>query len=119
MKTMNVLKVINVVDFCQNRLGSASFGFPSFSFSSTHSELAMTAAKKMRRTKSKEKTGHKVCLHLLDMLAEDQPSEAFHRSVDQRSSNGKYSTKEDNLWFGATIPNLFHKESSQQISLSF
>ncbi|MBL4680104.1 MAG: hypothetical protein JKY88_05185 [Pseudomonadales bacterium] len=114
MKAMNVLKVINVIDFCQNRFGSTPFCFPS-----THSELAMTAAKKMRRTKSKEKTGHKVCLHLLDMLAEDQPSEAFRRGVDERSGKGKYSTKEDNLWFGATIPNLFNKESSRQISLSF
>ncbi len=41
-----------------------------------HSELAMRAAKQMRRSKHKVKTGHKVCHHLLQMINQsvDQPA---------------------------------------------
>ena len=49
-----------------------------------HSELAMQAARKMRRTRQKQKTGQIVCHHLKMMLASDD--NAIHRpvpSVDQ------------------------------------
>lgn len=36
-----------------------------------HSELAMQAARKMRRTKQKLKTGQEICHHLRMMLASD------------------------------------------------
>ncbi len=36
-----------------------------------HSELAMQAAKKMRQTNQKRKTGHLVCQHLQMMLEND------------------------------------------------
>lgn len=104
----NFLKVINVIDFCQNRFG----------LSSTHSELAMTAAKKMSRTKLKEKTGHKVCRHLLDMLAEDQPDSDFCTSVDKGANSSH--VKEDKFWFGTNlIAHLSKADNSGQISLSF
>ena len=38
-----------------------------------HSEMAMHAAKKMRRSKQKQKTGRDVCHHLRMMLAANEP----------------------------------------------
>jgi|APSaa5957512535_1039671.scaffolds.fasta_scaffold242994_1 hypothetical protein len=38
-----------------------------------HSEMAMHAAKKMRRSKQKQKTGRVVCHHLRMMLAANEP----------------------------------------------
>jgi len=106
---MKVLKVINVIDFCQNR----------FSSPSAHSDLAMLAAKKMSKTRSKVKTGHKVCRHLLDMLAEDQTDSGFNTRL---STNLNTSTvKEDSFWFNAilTVPSFTKAENNGQISLSF
>ena len=37
----------------------------------SHSEKAMRLAKKMRRTRQKEKTGHVICHHLRMMLTEE------------------------------------------------
>ena len=49
--------------------------------SAEHSELAMKAAKRMRRTKYKEKTGHKVCHHLLEMIRESSESQPAPRTA--------------------------------------
>ena len=49
--------------------------------SAEHSELAMRAAKRMRRTKYKEKTGHKVCHHLLEMIRESAESQPAPRTA--------------------------------------
>lgn len=46
-----------------------------------YSELAMRAAKRMRRTKQKEKTGHTVCRHLLDMISETEDHQPAPRTV--------------------------------------
>lgn len=40
-----------------------------------HSIMAMQAAKRMRSSKQKRKTGHVVCHHLRMMLAADEPVE--------------------------------------------
>jgi hypothetical protein len=50
-----------------------------------HSELAMQAAKRMRSTRQKRKTGQQVCHHLRMMLASD-PSP---RTSPRRSSPGR------------------------------
>ena len=42
-----------------------------------HSEMAMHAAKKMRRSKQKQKTGRDVCHHLRMMLAANEPVVPF------------------------------------------
>ena len=42
-------------------------------FGMDHSELAMQAAKRMRRSKQKQKTGRVVCHHLRMMLVTDRP----------------------------------------------
>ena len=41
-----------------------------------HSELAMAAAKKMRRSRQKQKTGQEVCHHLKMMLSSEPPRSA-------------------------------------------
>lgn len=46
-----------------------------------HSELAMKAARRMRRTKHKVKTGHKVCHHLLEMIRSSEDSQPSARSA--------------------------------------
>lgn len=48
----------------QNRLSSAPL---------RHSQLAMSAAKRMSRARKKERVGRVVCHHLLKMLASDTP----------------------------------------------
>lgn len=47
-------------------MGSSVIGF-------NHSMMAMNAAKRMRRSKQKQKTGHVVCHHLRMMLAAEDP----------------------------------------------
>jgi len=42
-------------------------------FGMDHSKMAMQAAKRMRRSKQKQKTGRVVCHHLRMMLVTDQP----------------------------------------------
>ena len=49
----------------QNRLSSAPL---------RHSQLAMSAAKRMSRARKKERVGRVVCHHLLKMLASDTPA---------------------------------------------
>ena len=49
--------------------------------SNHHSELAMKAARRMRRTKHKVKTGHKVCHHLLEMIRSSEDSQPSARSA--------------------------------------
>lgn len=58
----------------------------------THSVLAMRAAKRMRRSKHKVKTGHTVCQHLLLMINEPdsrQPepraSRRFHEMAGEQN----------------------------------
>ena len=46
-----------------------------------HSVLAMRAARGMRRSSHKEKTGRIICRHLLDMLAENQGDMRVNRTV--------------------------------------
>ncbi|HJP50631.1 MAG: hypothetical protein QGH99_05540 [Pseudomonadales bacterium] len=70
---------------------------------SGHSELAMKAAKRMTRTRHKEKTGHIVCQHLLGMLAE----EPEFRQCQRATRRG---------WVGSLAVNT---ERECQYSLSF
>ena len=48
-----------------------------------HSALAMRAAKRMRRSKHKEKTGHKVCHHLLEMIREASDAQPSPRAAQR------------------------------------
>lgn len=50
-----------------------------------HSLLAMEAARKMRRTRQKRKTGQEICHHLKRMLAEPLPETAPDRSARSKS----------------------------------
>jgi len=66
--------------------------FQQKSLANTHSVLAMRAAKRMRRSKHKVKTGHTVCLHLLLMINEPdsrQPepraSRRFHEMAGEQN----------------------------------
>ena len=54
--------IVEIVDVCDGTVNARY-----------HSELAMQAARKMRRTRQKLKTGQLVCHHLRLMLASDKP----------------------------------------------
>jgi len=74
-----------------------------------HSELAMKAAKRMRRSSHKEKTGHTVCQHLLEMLADNQ--------VDLDRRTRRYQGRSINFNQNSRIDS--GKSDAAQISLSF
>ena len=52
-----------------------------------HSILAMEAARKMRRTRQKRKTGQEVCHHLKMMLAEPLPAPERNRRRSESQFN--------------------------------
>ncbi|HIG40455.1 MAG: hypothetical protein ABGY96_28740 [bacterium] len=58
-----------------------------------HSELAMKAAKRMPRSRQKEKNGRIICQHLLEMLADEstaaKPGSRHGHGRDQ-STLGRY-----------------------------
>jgi hypothetical protein len=58
----------------QNRLSSAPL---------RHSQLAMSAAKRMSRARKKERVGRVVCHHLLQMLASDASVGGTRAAVNQ------------------------------------
>jgi len=84
-----------------------------------HSQLAMSAAKRMPRARKKERVGRVVCHHLLQMLASDTPvavnqSDFELAAVDAsrlRSSNDL----KDHL---SLVPAQSGSNSEQQYSLS-
>ncbi len=85
-----------------------------------HSELAMRAAKRMRRTKHKVKTGHKVCHHLLEMIRESDDAQPVPR-VAQR-----YHGLRHNLATDSSQPQVevtakvdWSSANDRQFSLSF
>ena len=118
------MKIIDVLDFYENRIGSV------FSQSS-HSDLAMAAAKKMRKTRSKEKTGHLVCVHLLGMLSDEKSNAelsssgvaSFRRSLSsknilssKRGPEGQHGVLENTgFWLGS---NFIKSGDGRQFSLS-
>lgn len=53
-----------------------------------HSELAMAAAKKMRRSRQKQKTGQEVCHHLKMMLSSEPPRSAGRNRQEPQYSLG-------------------------------
>ena len=61
----------------QNKLESAPL---------RHSQLAMSAAKRMPRARKKERVGRVVCHHLLQMLASETPV-----AVNQASLNWRHT----------------------------
>ena len=70
-------KAVDTVDSSKRVSAAASKGA---SVAQYHSELAMQAARRMRRTRQKQKTGQEVCHHLRMMLtSEPAPS----READQ------------------------------------
>lgn len=92
--------------------------------SSEHSELAMRAAKQMRRTRHKVKTGHKVCHHLLQMINEsvDQPApRTARRYHGLKHSLSKHSVSGDTLGGAVTrTENLnLSPANDRQFSLAF
>ena len=54
-----------------------------------HSELAMRAAKRMPRSRQKEKNGRIICQHLLEMLAEATATE-YGNATDPDRGMGRY-----------------------------
>lgn len=112
------MKIIDVLDFYENRIGSV------FSQSS-HSDLAMAAAKKMRKTRSKEKTGHLVCVHLLDMLSDEKSNAelssssaaSFRRSLSSKRApeDQQGVLEKTGFWLGS---NFIKSGDGRQFSLS-
>ncbi len=58
-------------------------------FGMDHSRMAMQAAKRMRRSKQKQKTGRVVCHHLRMMLVTDQPVPRSFLSGNPPKTNEK------------------------------
>ena len=104
------MKVINVLDFYENRIGSRSPESKIDQALRVHSDLAMAAAKKMRRSRCKEKTGHLVCAHWLDMLSEEKALvSAPHAASSIKASSVKTSRTRE----------LFTRESSSKMVEDF
>lgn len=68
-------KAIEVIELASSDVSAAASGFAS-NTAKYHSVLAMEAARKMRRTRQKKKTGQEVCHHLKMMLSTEPVSEA-------------------------------------------
>ncbi|MFT5208660.1 MAG: hypothetical protein ACI9CE_000374 [Flavobacterium sp.] len=130
------MKIINVLDFYENNILKKGFLDKHFLdkrlgsvFSpSSHSDLAMAAAKKMRKTRSKEKTGHLVCVHLLDMLSDEKSSTALlspgalssstlspRARSSKRRPEGQGVLEKTGFWLGA---NFIKSGDGRQFSLS-
>lgn len=56
-----------------------------------HADLAMKAARRMARTRSKVKVGHEVCHHLLRMLDGEFVSSAAETSAKRGEATDQYS----------------------------
>lgn len=75
----------------------------------SHSELAMRAAKGMRRSRHKEKTGRVICQHLLKMLAsanDSAPGGSGERRGPSEEPKARKARKEP-------------KENTEQMPLGF
>ena len=99
-------KIINVLDFYEHRMGSPSSIDDSLK---NHSELAMAAAKKMRKSRCKEKTGHLVCTHLLEMLSDNND---FNKTATTEISD---TFEETGFWLGSSF---IKSGDGRQFSLS-
>jgi hypothetical protein len=99
--------------------------FQQKSLAKNHSVLAMRAAKQMRRSKHKVKTGHTVCRHLLLMINEPdslQPepraSRRFHEMAGEHSfgqkSMGPQSSRPQNTGQLVGVTDLFSLQAIQQ-----
>ncbi|MFN3238972.1 MAG: hypothetical protein ACE37D_18180 [Pseudomonadales bacterium] len=86
-----------------------------------HSELAMRAAKRMRRTRHKAKTGHTVCHHLLQMINEsvDQPAPRPARRYHGLKHNPQVGTQQIALPELDTVPRDWVPANDRQFSLAF
>lgn len=88
-----------------------------------HSQLAMSAARRMPRARKKERVGRVVCHHLLQMLASETPvavnqSEfelAPNPSPDSRSPAERVNSLQDRL---SIVPNRVLSQQEKQFSLS-
>jgi hypothetical protein len=62
-----------------------------------HSQLAMQAAKRMQKSRQKEKNGRIICLHLLEMLADEaeivttKTSNNANSRITSRENSATYS----------------------------
>jgi len=101
----------------QNRLTSAPL---------RHSQLAMSAAKRMPRARKKERVGRVVCHHLLQMLASETPVAVNQSDFEltplpaampalKSSTGGPQNCSEDHL---SIVPGQVVTEQEQQFSLS-
>jgi hypothetical protein len=86
-----------------------------------HSELAMRAAKRMRRTRHKVKTGHTVCHHLLQMINEsvDQPAPRQARRYHGLKHNPQTGINQGALPELEAVPRDWVPANDRQFSLAF
>ena len=79
---------LQAVELAGAGFGAAAQSSRSVSAAEYHSLLAMEAARKMRRTRQKLKTGQQVCHHLKMMLAEPTPRRAAAPAPDSQFDLG-------------------------------
>lgn len=79
---MDYLHLVSVEEAdCVQSVATGNYSVPDRKTVTEYSELAMRAAKRMRRSKHKVKTGRAVCRHLLDMINETEESQPAPRTV--------------------------------------
>ena len=84
-----------------------------------HSQLAMSAAKRMPRARKKERVGRVVCHHLLQMLASDTPVAVNQSDFELAALDARPMRTSNNLKDHLSlVPAQASVQSEQQYSLS-